>query len=257
MRTCESHVFMCAPYTLCVWAPKCAQGVQVLRESRIHPPSNFCHPTPAAQAPPPALTPTPAQTPPPTPHACAPQVLLTLPLVCAFFPLDAAASILDGSLLAAKQTDYMSFVQVGGCAPHCTPAALLAPWGGGVHASPSVARACAWPCTAVRPPQARPACPPALDEGCVRASPPPHTCLPARPLPPRSRPASSSTAYSSTCPPTASSATCPSGPRSRSCPCSASREVGACWGSAVGIWCGGGGGPNGTGMLVRTVGPCP
>ncbi|KAF5829360.1 hypothetical protein DUNSADRAFT_16194 [Dunaliella salina] len=38
--------------------------------------------------------------------------MLTLPLVCALFPLDAAASILDGSLLAAKQTDYMSYVQI-------------------------------------------------------------------------------------------------------------------------------------------------
>jgi len=44
--------------------------------------------------------------------------MLTLPLVCVLFPLDAAASILDGSLLAAKQTDYMSYVQVrrGVCA---------------------------------------------------------------------------------------------------------------------------------------------
>ncbi|KAJ9521328.1 hypothetical protein QJQ45_001287 [Haematococcus lacustris] len=39
------------------------------------------------------------------------QVLSTLPLVALLFPLDAAASIMDGSLLAAKQTDYMSVVQ--------------------------------------------------------------------------------------------------------------------------------------------------
>ena len=40
--------------------------------------------------------------------------MLTLPIVCALFPLDAAASILDGSLLAAKQTNFMSYVQVRG-----------------------------------------------------------------------------------------------------------------------------------------------
>ncbi|KAL6763380.1 mate-domain-containing protein [Haematococcus lacustris] len=44
------------------------------------------------------------------------QVLTTLPLVALLFPLDAAASIMDGSLLAAKQTDYMSAVQIAGSA---------------------------------------------------------------------------------------------------------------------------------------------
>lgn len=43
---------------------------------------------------------------------CVRQVLLTMPMVAALFPVDAAASIMDGSLLAAKQTDYLSFVQV-------------------------------------------------------------------------------------------------------------------------------------------------
>eukprot|EP00197_Chlamydomonas_leiostraca_P002935 CAMPEP_0202858174 /NCGR_PEP_ID=MMETSP1391-20130828/817_1 /ASSEMBLY_ACC=CAM_ASM_000867 /TAXON_ID=1034604 /ORGANISM="Chlamydomonas leiostraca, Strain SAG 11-49" /LENGTH=615 /DNA_ID=CAMNT_0049537061 /DNA_START=313 /DNA_END=2161 /DNA_ORIENTATION=+ len=42
------------------------------------------------------------------------QVLATLPMVAALFPLDAAASIMDGSLLAAKQTDYLSYVQIVG-----------------------------------------------------------------------------------------------------------------------------------------------
>jgi hypothetical protein len=46
------------------------------------------------------------------------QVLTTLPMVAALFPLDAIASILDGSLLAAKHTDYMSVVQVRGHASH-------------------------------------------------------------------------------------------------------------------------------------------
>ncbi len=36
-----------------------------------------------------------------------------LPLICAFLPIDAAASIMDGSLVAAKQTTYMSAVQIG------------------------------------------------------------------------------------------------------------------------------------------------
>ncbi|GLC52686.1 hypothetical protein PLESTB_000657200 [Pleodorina starrii] len=43
-------------------------------------------------------------------------VLTALPLLCAFFPIDAAASIMDGSLLAAKQSNYMSAVQIVGCA---------------------------------------------------------------------------------------------------------------------------------------------
>ncbi|GLC71691.1 hypothetical protein PLESTF_001149900 [Pleodorina starrii] len=41
-------------------------------------------------------------------------VLTALPLLCAFFPIDAAASIMDGSLLAAKQSNYMSAVQIAG-----------------------------------------------------------------------------------------------------------------------------------------------
>lgn len=43
-----------------------------------------------------------------------PQVMTTLPLICAFFPVDAAASIMDGALMAAKQTNYMSAVQIAG-----------------------------------------------------------------------------------------------------------------------------------------------
>jgi Na+-driven multidrug efflux pump len=38
----------------------------------------------------------------------------TLPLVCALFPLDAAASIMDGCLLAAQQHDYLAAVQIVG-----------------------------------------------------------------------------------------------------------------------------------------------
>ncbi|KAJ9513571.1 hypothetical protein QJQ45_006119 [Haematococcus lacustris] len=49
------------------------------------------------------------------------QVLTTLPLVALLFPLDAAASIMDGSLLAAKQTDYMSAVQSPTAASNTLP----------------------------------------------------------------------------------------------------------------------------------------
>ncbi|PNH08342.1 hypothetical protein TSOC_005062 [Tetrabaena socialis] len=42
------------------------------------------------------------------------EVMMALPLVCAFFPIDAAGAILDGSLLAAKQSNFMSAVQIGG-----------------------------------------------------------------------------------------------------------------------------------------------
>jgi hypothetical protein len=41
------------------------------------------------------------------------QAMATLPMVCALFCLDAAASIMDGALLAAKQSNFMSIVQVG------------------------------------------------------------------------------------------------------------------------------------------------
>lgn len=41
---------------------------------------------------------------------------MSLPLICIFFPIDAAGSILDGSLLAAKQSNYTAAVQV-----HMTP----------------------------------------------------------------------------------------------------------------------------------------
>eukprot|EP00955_Chlamydomonas_euryale_P017780 189838-Chlamydomonas_euryale.AAC.7 len=44
------------------------------------------------------------------------QVLLTLPMVACFMPLDAIASIMDGSLMAAKETDYLSAVQIAGAA---------------------------------------------------------------------------------------------------------------------------------------------
>ncbi|KAG2500418.1 hypothetical protein HYH03_001987 [Edaphochlamys debaryana] len=43
-------------------------------------------------------------------------VLTSLPLICIFFPIDAAGSIFDGSLLAAKQSNYLSAVQVFGSA---------------------------------------------------------------------------------------------------------------------------------------------
>lgn len=43
---------------------------------------------------------------------CLLQVLMALPMVCLMFPLDAAASIMDGSLLAARQTNFMSYTQV-------------------------------------------------------------------------------------------------------------------------------------------------
>ena len=35
-------------------------------------------------------------------------------MVALFLPLDAIASIMDGSLLAAKQTDYLSYIQIAG-----------------------------------------------------------------------------------------------------------------------------------------------
>ncbi|GIL64657.1 hypothetical protein Vafri_18572 [Volvox africanus] len=41
-------------------------------------------------------------------------VLAALPMLCVFFPIDAAAAIMDGSLLAAKQSNYMSAVQIAG-----------------------------------------------------------------------------------------------------------------------------------------------
>ncbi len=42
------------------------------------------------------------------------QVLMTMPMVAVFMPLDSLASIMDGSLMAAKQTDYLSAVQIIG-----------------------------------------------------------------------------------------------------------------------------------------------
>ncbi|EFJ47754.1 hypothetical protein VOLCADRAFT_91656 [Volvox carteri f. nagariensis] len=42
------------------------------------------------------------------------EVLGALPMICIFFPLDAAAAIMDGSLLAAKQSNFMSAVQIAG-----------------------------------------------------------------------------------------------------------------------------------------------
>ncbi|GIL85921.1 hypothetical protein Vretifemale_14446, partial [Volvox reticuliferus] len=41
-------------------------------------------------------------------------VLAALPMLCIFFPIDAAAAIMDGSLLAAQQSNYMSAVQIAG-----------------------------------------------------------------------------------------------------------------------------------------------
>ncbi|GFR41653.1 hypothetical protein Agub_g2395 [Astrephomene gubernaculifera] len=41
-------------------------------------------------------------------------VMSALPLICIFFAIDAAGSIMDGSLLAAKQSTYMSAVQIAG-----------------------------------------------------------------------------------------------------------------------------------------------
>jgi Na+-driven multidrug efflux pump len=46
----------------------------------------------------------------------------TLPLVAVLLPLDAAASIMDGGLLAASQTDLLSVIQVGTAHPPCLPA---------------------------------------------------------------------------------------------------------------------------------------
>lgn len=60
------------------------------------------------------------------------QVLLTLPLVCAMFPLDALGTIMDGSLIAAKQTDYLGAVQVcgaGQAGAGCLTCALQLHWG--------------------------------------------------------------------------------------------------------------------------------
>lgn len=42
------------------------------------------------------------------------QVLGTLPMIALFFPLDAVASIMDGSLMASKQTDYLAGIQILG-----------------------------------------------------------------------------------------------------------------------------------------------
>ncbi|MEW5309288.1 MAG: hypothetical protein WDW38_001184 [Sanguina aurantia] len=48
------------------------------------------------------------------------QVAMALPMVCLMFPLDAAASIMDGSLLAARQTNFMSYTQMAGAIVQCT-----------------------------------------------------------------------------------------------------------------------------------------
>ena len=42
------------------------------------------------------------------------QVLGTMPMIALFFPFDAVASIMDGSLMASKQTDYLSGIQILG-----------------------------------------------------------------------------------------------------------------------------------------------
>ena len=42
------------------------------------------------------------------------EALLTLPMLCLMFPLDAAASAMDGGLLAAQQTGYLSGIQIAG-----------------------------------------------------------------------------------------------------------------------------------------------
>ena len=42
------------------------------------------------------------------------QVLATLPLVACFLPLDALVSIMDGCLVAAAQTGYLSAIQIAG-----------------------------------------------------------------------------------------------------------------------------------------------
>ncbi len=41
-------------------------------------------------------------------------MLYALPLVCLCIPFDAATAILDGSLFAAQQTAYMTYIQVSG-----------------------------------------------------------------------------------------------------------------------------------------------
>ncbi|GIL85991.1 hypothetical protein Vretimale_9034 [Volvox reticuliferus] len=43
-------------------------------------------------------------------------VLMALPLICAVCPIDAAGSIMDGALMAAKRSNYMSAVQIVGSA---------------------------------------------------------------------------------------------------------------------------------------------
>ena len=42
------------------------------------------------------------------------QVLAALPLVACFLPLDALVSIMDGCLVAAGQTGYLSAIQIAG-----------------------------------------------------------------------------------------------------------------------------------------------
>ncbi|GAX82713.1 hypothetical protein CEUSTIGMA_g10139.t1 [Chlamydomonas eustigma] len=42
------------------------------------------------------------------------QVLMALPMVAFFLPVDALSSIMDGGLMAAKQTDYLSYIQIAG-----------------------------------------------------------------------------------------------------------------------------------------------
>jgi Na+-driven multidrug efflux pump len=42
------------------------------------------------------------------------EALLTLPMLCLMFPLDAAASAMDGGLLAAQQTGWLSGIQIAG-----------------------------------------------------------------------------------------------------------------------------------------------
>ncbi len=40
--------------------------------------------------------------------------MATLPMVCLLFPMDAAASIMDGCLLAAQQHDFLAGTQIAG-----------------------------------------------------------------------------------------------------------------------------------------------
>ncbi|KAG2500414.1 hypothetical protein HYH03_001984 [Edaphochlamys debaryana] len=55
--------------------------------------------------------------------------LAALPMICVLFPLDAVASILDGSLLAAKQSNYLSVVQIAGSIIQYAMLVALAPAG--------------------------------------------------------------------------------------------------------------------------------